>query len=98
MSWMSESALGLIEFYLGDLIEDLITRYRYPVSEDEYDDLLRYIYKALVTGLFKGRRPDPDELESKLEDLRTREKAKLEIVLSYLISKYVSGSPMAFER
>ena len=89
---MNEANLGIVEFYLGDFIDDVIFKYNYPLDfEDEYDVLLKYIYKTIVNTIFKGKDPSPEELEKKLKNLRKRHKDKLEVLISYLISKYINN-------
>lgn len=88
---MSESNLGIVEFYLGDFIDDVMYKYNYPIDfGEEYDSLLRYIYKNIALSLFRKNDPSPEELEKRLKNLRKRHKDKLEVLISYLISKYLN--------
>ncbi len=87
---MSEEALMLLEKYLGSLIENIVYRYRYNVDlEDEYEELLRFIYKRLVKAWFGGQHPSPLQLEAALRNAR-RKRKQLEVLLSYLISRYAA--------
>lgn len=89
---MSDTNLGIVEFYLGDFIDEIIFKYNYPLDfEDEYDTLLRYVYKTIINTFFKGKDPSPSELEKKLKTLRKRHKDKLEVVISFLISRYINN-------
>jgi len=87
---MDEEALILLEKYLGDLIENIVYRYRYNVDvEDEYEELLRFIYKRLVRAWFGGKQPILLQLEAALRNAR-RKRKHLEVLLSYLISRYAA--------
>jgi hypothetical protein len=87
---MNEEALMLIDKYLGEIIEHVVYKYRYNVDlEDEYDSLLRYIYKRLVKAWFKGQEVSLKELEAALRSARRR-KRQLEVLLSYLVSRYAA--------
>jgi ribosomal protein L10 len=89
---MNEANLGIVEFYLGDFIDDVILKYNYPLDfEDEYDTLLKFIYKTIVSVVFKGKDPSPEELEKKLKNFRKRHKDKLEVLISYLVSRYINN-------
>jgi|GEM_PF-1032120 len=87
---MDEEALMLLEKYLGDLIESIVYKYRYNVDlEDEYEELLRFIYKRLVRAWFGGKRPTHLQFEAALRSAR-RKRRQLEVLLSYLISRYAA--------
>ncbi len=87
---MSEEALMIIDKYIGDLIERIIHKYRYNVDlDEEYEELLRFIYRKLVRAWFNSRRPDIDELERALREAKRRRR-QLEVLLSYLISRYAA--------
>jgi hypothetical protein len=87
---MTEEALMILEKYLGDMIENIVYKYNYNVDlEDEYEELLRFIYRRLVRAWFGGRSPQPLELEAALRSAR-RKRRQLEILLSYLISRYAA--------
>lgn len=80
----------ILDRYLGELIESIVYRHRYNIDlEDEYDELLQFIYRRLVRAWFKGREPSPRELESMLRSAR-RKRGQLEVLLSYLISRYAA--------
>jgi len=88
---MSEANLGIVEFYLGDFIDEVVMKYGYPLDfEEEYDLLLKYIYKSIVKAFFSGQEPTPEGLEKKLKNLRRSHRAKLEVLLSYLVAKFVN--------
>jgi hypothetical protein len=83
--------LDLLEYYYGDLIENIIIENRYPIDlDDDYDYLLRYTYRSLIKAWFGGKEPSPEKFESKLKSVRERSKTKLSILLSYIISRYAS--------
>jgi hypothetical protein len=87
---MEEEALMLIDKYLGDLIEEVVYKYKYNVDlEDEYEELLRYVFRRLAKAWFKGKDFTFKEFERALKNARRRRK-QLEIVLSYLISRYAA--------
>jgi len=80
----------LLEKYLGDFIENIVYKYRYNVDlEDEYEDLLRFIYRRLLRAWFGGKRPGVLQLEAALRNARRRRR-QLEVLLSYLISRYAA--------
>mgnify|MGYP000654459248 CR=1 FL=1 len=87
---MNDEEYEVLSRYLGDLLDDVIERYNYDVDVDEeYDELLNYIYKALIKAWFKGKRPAISSLEHRLRDIRRRERKKLMILLSFYISRYL---------
>ena len=95
---MEEDALMLIDKYLGDLIEEIVYKYRYNVDlEDEYEELLRYIYRRLSKAWFKGKNFTFEDLERALRNARRRRK-QLEIVLSYIISRYAAKNGAIYVR
>ncbi|MET1101245.1 MAG: hypothetical protein ABWW69_02025 [Pyrodictiaceae archaeon] len=87
---MDEEALSILDHYLGDLLEKIVYEYRYNVDlEDEYEQLLKYIYRRLVRAWFDGKEPPIDMLEEKLKRAR-RSRKQLEILLSYLVSRFAA--------
>jgi len=87
---VNDEEYEILSRYLGDLLDDVIERYNYDVDiDEEYDELLNYIYKALIKAWFKGRRPSISRLEEKLREVRRREKKKLIILLSFYVSRYL---------
>ena len=88
---MDEEALNIIDYYLGDYIDRIVRKYGYNVDlEEEYPDLLRYIYRRLVKAWFNGRKPSPRELEEALKTAKSGRKKMLEVLLSYLVSRYAA--------
>lgn len=84
-----EIALELISRYLGDIISHVVEEFDYGVDlEDEYDDVLYFIYRRLVRIWFNNREPSPRELEATLRRVRRRHKTKLINLVSYLVSRY----------
>ncbi|KSW11926.1 hypothetical protein CF15_03790 [Pyrodictium occultum] len=80
----------LIDKYLGEIIEHVVYKYHYNVDlEDEYESLLRYIYRRLVKAWFKGRGVSLKEFEAALQNAR-KKRRQLEILLSYLVSRYAA--------
>ncbi len=87
---VNDEEYEILSRYLGDLLDDVIERYNYDVDiDEEYDELLNYIYRALIKAWFKGRRPSISRLEEKLREVRRREKKKLIILLSFYVSRYL---------
>lgn len=87
---MVEETLMIIDKYFGDLIERIIHKYEYNVDlDEEYEELLKFIYKRLVRIWFNNRQPSVEELESVLREAR-RKRRRLEVLLSYLISRYAA--------
>ncbi len=81
--------LDLLEYYYGDLIEKIIIENNYPIDlDDDYDYLIRFIYKSLVRAWYNGKEPKPEEFEEKLRKVREKSYGKLNILLSYMISRY----------
>ena len=81
--------IEILDYYIGDLIEKIIVEKDYPVDlEEEYEDLLNYIYRKLAAAWFGSRTPSPGEFEEKLRYIKRRYRRRLEILLSYLISRY----------
>jgi hypothetical protein len=90
--------LTLLDRYLGDYIENVVYKYGYNVDlDDEYEALLKYIYRKLVRAWFKGREPSPSELESTLRSV-LRKRRQLEIVLSYLVSRFAARTGSIYIR
>ncbi len=56
---------------------------------EDYVDLLEFIGRNLIRGWFKDRFPSKRELEEKLRKVRRYHMRKLEIVVSFLVSKYL---------
>jgi len=82
------SELALIDKYFGKIVEYIVYKFGYNIDlEEEYDELLQFIYKRIVKVWFDGKPPSLDDLEAKLKSMR-RKRSKLEVVLSYLISIY----------
>lgn len=80
----------IVDYYVGDLIEKIVLEKDYPVDiEEEYEDLLNYICRRLALVWFGTRTPNPSEFEEKLKHVKKRYRRRLEILLSYLISRYV---------
>lgn len=87
---MNDEEYEILSRYLGDLLDDVVEKFKYDIDVDEeYDELLSFIYRALIRAWFKGRRPPISRLEEKLREIRRREKKKLMILLSFYISKYL---------
>ncbi len=83
-----EIALEILSKYLGDLIERIVEKFDYYIDlDEEYEELLEYIYSRIIKIWFKGREPTITELERKLKEVR-RQKVKLIILLSFFISRY----------
>uniref|UniRef100_A0A7J3ZJR8 Uncharacterized protein n=1 Tax=Fervidicoccus fontis TaxID=683846 RepID=A0A7J3ZJR8_9CREN len=84
--------LQLLEEHLGDAIEELILKHSYAVDlEEDFDDLIRKIYKSLVKAWFGGGDPKPEKFESKIKEVKKRWGNWLkDVLLSYLIGRYVS--------
>ncbi len=88
---MDEETLNLLDYYLGDYIDRVVRKYRYNVDlEEEYPELLRYIYRRIVKAWFNGRKPSTRELEEVLKNIKASRRRMLEILLSYLISRYAA--------
>ncbi len=93
------SVADVIDDVIGDLIEDIVVEYEYDIDlDEEYLDLLMYIYNKLAKAWFRDRKPDLYEFEAKLRDVRRRHKNKLKIVLSYLISRFIKERKLARAR
>jgi len=87
---MNEEALLLLDRYLGEIVENIVYKYGYNVDlEDEYEELLRFIYRRLVKAWFRNKRPKLSEFERMLRNARRRSK-QLEVMLSYLVSRYAA--------
>ena len=83
-----EIALEILSKYLGDLIERIVEKFNYYIDlDEEYEELLEYIYSRLVKIWFKGKEPTVTELEKKLKEVR-KQKVKLIILLSFFVSRY----------
>lgn len=93
-----DEAIELIDEYLGDIIEKVVVNYEYDINfDDDYEDILKHIYKNLVKAWFKDE-PSLKVFEDKLRKTRRRHPRKLEIVLSYLVSTYVQKRQRAYPR
>jgi len=85
-------ALDILDYYLGDDLEEIVEESgELPIDiEDEYEQLLKYIYRSIVKAWFKGQEPTKSQLKEKLEKYRSpRYYYRLKLLLSYLISRYV---------
>ena len=83
--------LQILEEHIDSIIEELVLKHDYAVDlEEDFDDLIRKIYKSLVKIWFKGRDPKPKEFESKIRAAKEKRGIWFENVLSYYIAKYVS--------
>ncbi|MEM1619616.1 MAG: hypothetical protein QXU52_02545 [Fervidicoccaceae archaeon] len=81
--------LEILQDFCGDLLELIIVEQGYPIDvEEEFDFLLRYIYKNIVELWFGGADPSPAELERKLRSIRSRHEERLQVLLSYLVSRF----------
>jgi hypothetical protein len=87
---LDEEVLNILDHYLGDIIDRVVRKYRYNVDlDEEYPELLRYIYRRLIKSWFNGRKPSLEELEAALRDAR-KNKKMLEVLLSFLVSRYAA--------
>ncbi len=87
--------IDITDSYLGDLIEDVVTRFYSELDlSDEYGELLEFISSKMIEGLFgKESTPDPSAYESKLRRLVGRSnRTKLMNVISYLVSQYIAST------
>lgn len=81
-------ALEILNKHFGDLIERIIEKFEYYIDlDEEYEELLEYIYLRIIRIWFKGKQPTITEFERKLREAK-KHKIKLIILLSYLISRY----------
>jgi len=87
---LDEEEYEVMSKYLSDMLDEIVEKYGYNIDlDEEYEDLLEFIYRNVVRVWFKGKRPSIIELENRLKEVRRREKRKLAILLSYYISKYI---------
>lgn len=87
----ASEALDLLDYYLGEDIEEIYEEMdeAYFNIEEEYDYLLKYIYRSLVKAWFKGVEPSKEEFKRKIERYKSpRYYSMLRLLLSYLISRY----------
>ncbi|HEU97307.1 MAG: hypothetical protein ACP5I2_02040 [Fervidicoccaceae archaeon] len=87
----TSEALDLLDYYLGDDIEEILEEVDETSFDidDEYDSLLKYIYRSIVKAWFKGSEPSKKELKEKIERYKSsRYYSMLRLFLSYLISRY----------
>lgn len=85
-----DELIDVVDSYIGEMIERVVTKYGYDVDlAEEYYELLSYITRKLVKAWFNGRKPDASELEAKLRYIRRKYPRRLNILLSYLVSRYV---------
>ncbi|MCI4396557.1 MAG: hypothetical protein GU347_01305 [Desulfurococcales archaeon] len=84
--------LDVLDYYLGDDIEEIaesIDDANISLEED-YEQLLKYLYRSIVKAWFDGNEPSETELKKKLERYRSdRYYGQLKVMLNYLINKYV---------
>ncbi len=87
----SEEELYILDKHLGEMIESIVYKYGYNVDvESEYEELLEFIHRRLVKAWFRGRKPSPEELEAALKNAKRRKRRHLEVLLSFLISRYAA--------
>jgi len=87
---LDEEEFEVMSKYLSDMLDEIVEKYKYNIDlDEEYEDLLEFIYRNIVRVWFKGKRPSIIELENRLREVRRKEKRKLAILLSYYISKYI---------
>ncbi len=92
--------LEILEYHYSDIIEKLVIENNYPVDLDEdYDHLLRFIYRSIKKAWFKDKEPTPTEFEKKLLHIKKNHRKRLEILLSYIIARYsnIRGEEIARE-
>ena len=84
--------MEIVGRYLGTIIDRIIERNGFKIDiEDEYEELLYYIYERLSRLWFKSHEPGEEEFEEKIRYIKRRKRLQLEILLSYLVSKYVQS-------
>lgn len=87
-----DELIDVVDSYIGEMIERVVTKYGYDVDlAEEYYELLSYITRKLVKVWFNGRKPDTGELEAKLRYVRRKYPRRLNILLSYLVSRYIKA-------
>ena len=85
-------ALEVISRYLGGMIDRIIEKNGFKLDiDDDYEELLLFIYDRLIKIWFKKYKPSEEEFEDRIKHLKRRRRAHLEVLLSYLISKYVQS-------
>ncbi len=85
-----ELALEILSKYIGDIVTYIIEEDGYNIDiDEEYEDVLYFIYKRIERAWFKGKEPSLRELEKRLRLARRRQRIKLYNLISYLVSKYV---------
>jgi len=89
---VDEDLLMILDMYLGDIVTEVIRRHGYQVVlEEEYYDLLFFIYKEICRAWFGEKTPSLRELRERLIRAR-RKRTELEVLVSYLVSKYLERS------
>lgn len=85
----TQTNIEVIEYHFGDIIERIIMTHNYPVDLDEdYDHLMRFIYRTIKRTWFRNREPTPKELEERILHVKKKYKDKLMIMLSYIVARY----------
>ncbi len=82
--------MDITDAYLGEIIEEIVAKYYDDIDLSmEYGELLEYISKKLIEGLF-SEHPSPERYERTLRRLSSRKfRSVIMNVVSYLISRYL---------
>ncbi len=85
--------MDITDAYVGDVIEDLVLKHYSDEIDlaEEYGELLEYISRELIRGLFKTRSPSPLFYEKILKHWVSSKASLLRNVVSYLLSKYLEN-------
>ena len=82
--------MEIVDNIIGEIIEDVIVDNAYEIDfEEDYDNLLYYIYSKLSKAWFGNKTPGLKEFEHKLRAVKRTQRTKLQILLSYLVSRYL---------
>lgn len=85
-----DTIIEILSRHLGSIIDHIIEKNRFPIDlEYDYEDVLLYIYRRLVKIWFKNIEPTEEALEERIKQVKRRKRVELEVLLSYLISRYV---------
>ncbi len=84
--------MDITDAYLGEIIEEIVEKYYDDIDlSSEYGELLEYISKELIKGLFNDV-PTPERYERTLRRLSSRKYRSLIFnIVSFLVSKYLEN-------
>jgi len=88
--------LNILDEVLWQDIDRIIFEngYSYIVDEDNYMEMLAFLYRRLRRTWFGRKNPSPEQFRRRLKYYYTRKRTELLAVVSYLVSLYYNSRRM----